>query len=149
MAKVETFLNALKQAGYRITQQREAICTYLAATDKHPTPYQVFADISLEYPEISRATVYNTLNTLQNLGAIVEINFGADHAHYDTNAAPHVNLICLRCHQIIDYEGELPFVALQNKLSEETDFQPVAARIDMLGFCPTCQQQRKTEIRTQ
>ena len=141
-----TFLQALKQAGHRITAQRQAICEYLATTDKHPTPYQVYADLSIEHPEISRATVYNTLNTLQSLGAIVEINFGEDHTHYDTNSAPHINLICLRCHQVIDYAGDLPREDLQKVLKVETGFQPVTAKIDILGFCQDCQQQRKAEI---
>jgi len=150
MAKqAETFLQTLKQAGHRITPQRQAICEYLAATNKHPTPYQVYADLSTEYPEISRATVYNTLNTLQSLGAIVEINFGEDHTHYDTNSTPHINLICLRCHQIVDYGGGLPLEDLQAVLKTETGFQPVAVRVDTLGFCQNCQQQRKAEIRAQ
>jgi Fur family transcriptional regulator, peroxide stress response regulator len=147
--QTDTFLQALKQAGHRITPQRQAICEYLAATHKHPTPYQVYADLSIEHPEISRATVYNTLNTLQSLGAIVEINLGEEHTHYDTNSVPHINLICLRCHQIIDYAGDLPLEDLQNVLKAETGFQPVAAKIDILGFCQSCQQQRKTEIRAQ
>ncbi len=144
-----TFLQALKQAGHRITSQRQAICEYLAATDKHPTPYQVYADISTEHPEISRATVYNTLNTLQSLGAIVEIKLGEDQTHYETNLTPHINLLCLRCHQIIDYAGILPLEDLQKVLVAETGFQPVAAKIDIIGFCQSCQQRRKAEIRAQ
>jgi len=97
--KVDFYLTALRNAGHRITEQREAICAYLAQTDKHPTPYQVYTDIHTQHPEISRATIYNTLNALQQLGAIVEINFGANHTHYETDPSPHVNLICLRCHQ--------------------------------------------------
>ncbi len=154
MAKLDLFIKALQQAGHRITPQRRAICDYLSTTDQHPTPYQVFADISSQYPEISRATVYNTLNTLQSLGAIVEINFGEDHKHYDTNGTPHINLICLRCHQIFDYvDGargdEWATGDLQARVRTEMGFQPVATKIDVLGFCQTCQEQRKAEIRQQ
>jgi len=142
-----TFLQALKQAGYRITPQRQVICEYLAATDQHPTPYQVHAAISAEHPEISRATIYNTLNTLQSLGAILEMTLGEDQTHYETNLAPHINLLCLHCHQIIDYAGILPLADLQNALIAETGFQPIAAKIDIIGFCQSCQQQRTAEIR--
>ena len=58
--------------------------------------------LSQQYPDMSRATVYNTLNVLKELGAIVEIGFGADHTRYDTDTMPHINLICLRCHEISD-----------------------------------------------
>jgi cation transport ATPase len=70
---LDRYYAALKQAQLRLTPQRQTICEYLAGTDRHPTPYQVYADIAAGHPEISRATVYNTLNTLQQLGAIVEV----------------------------------------------------------------------------
>ncbi len=148
MAKqAEFYLTALRNAGHRITEQRHAICDYLANTDQHPTPYQVYTDIHARHPEISRATIYNTLNTLQQLGAIVEISFGADHTHYETDPSPHVNLICLRCHAVVDYHGDLhthedhapnaELIALQRKLG----FQSIATKIDILGLCQACQQQ--------
>ncbi len=149
MAHVDMFLNALKQAGYRITPQRRIICEYLARTDSHPTPYQVYAEISREHPDISRATVYNTLNTLQELGAIVEIGFGAGHSHYDTNPAPHINLICLRCHKIVDYEGPLPALGDEAWMAQEMGFQPVAAKVEIVGFCRECRERKKAEILAQ
>ncbi len=141
MNKFDTFLTTLRQSGRRITPQRRAICEYLAITDQHPTPYQVYADMLTHHPDISRATVYNTLNALHRLGAIVEVSFGGDHTHYDTNPAPHINLICLRCHKIQDAD-ELPLLDLGQVLSLAGDFQPVTARVDVLGYCQACQQQR-------
>ncbi|MCX6045692.1 MAG: Fur family transcriptional regulator [Chloroflexi bacterium] len=152
MPKLDIFINVLQQAGHRITPQRRAICEYLSVTDQHPTPYQVFANISTQYPEISRATVYNTLNTLQSLGAIVEINFGEDQKRYDTNAIPHINLICLGCHQIFDYRSDIHATdwstdTLQNRVMTEMGFRPIATKVDMLGFCQACQAQRALEAR--
>ncbi len=146
MTKIDLFLNALQQSGFRITSQRRAICEYLANTSEHPTPSQVYTDVMATHPEISRATVYNTLKTLQQLGAIVEVSLGADHTHYDTNTEPHANLICLRCHAIEDYHGDLGLESLHDDVQAALDFQPVAARIDLLGFCRACRDQRKAEI---
>lgn len=150
--KVEFYVAALRNAGHRITEQRQIICDYLAQTDKHPTPYQVYTDLHTMYPEISRATVYNTLNALQQLGAIVEINFGANHTHYETDPSPHVNLICLRCHQVIDYHSDVvgtvtntaEFMTLQQAIG----FQPFAAKVDVIGLCQACQQQAQTGVGT-
>ena len=147
--RLERYQTALKQAGMRITPQRRAICAYLAGTDRHPTPYQIYSDIASAHPEISRATVYNTLKTLQQLGAIVELSFGADHAHYDTNPEPHANMICLRCHTIVDYPGPLPLAELSARVAADTGFQTAAARVDLVGFCPVCQAERRAEIRRQ
>jgi len=157
---VNLYLDTLKKAGYRITEQRQQICHYLAATDKHPTPYEVYAEIASQHPEISRATVYNTLNTLQQLGAIVEISIGAEHTHYDTNPAPHINLICLRCHVVEDYHptdaqadaahpeqglGYLAQDATFQQAVSRLGFQPIAARIDILGLCRRCQASSQPE----
>lgn len=152
----DLYLNALRQAGRRVTEQRRLICEYLARTDSHPTPYQVYADLSAQYPDISRATVYNTLKVLQELGAIVEIGFGADHTHYDTDTTPHVNLICLRCHEIEDYHLEddaanhvLPLGEIQRAVEGFEGFRPVAVRTDVFGFCRKCQERKRAEIREQ
>lgn len=149
MAKqTEFYLTALRNAGHRITDQRQAICDYLAQTDQHPTPYQIYTDIHALHPEISRATIYNTLNALQQLGAIVEISFGADHTHYETDPTPHVNLICLRCHAVVDYHGDAlaqPWDGTHNAellaLQQSIGFQPIATKIDILGLCQACQAQ--------
>lgn len=146
-AKNEHYLRTLRQAGFRITPQRRVICAYLAETDRHPSAYQVYEGLAETHPEISRATVYNTLNTLQELGAIVELSFGADHTHYETNPAPHINLICLRCHKIVDYYGDPGIDALMERVRDELGFQTAAARIDLVGFCSDCRSQRIAEIR--
>ena len=143
--QVDFYLTTLRNAGHRITDQRYAICDYLAQTDKHPTPYQVYTDISTLHPEISRATVYNTLNVLQQLGAIVEINFGTNHTHYETDPSPHVNLICLRCHSVVDYHSAVADQFTKNaefvSLQEAIGFQVMATKVDVLGLCHACQQE--------
>lgn len=139
-AAFERYLLTLRNAGHRITEQRQKICRYLAKTELHPTPYQVYTDLKALYPDISRATVYNTLNTLQSLGAIVEINFGADHTHYDTDPQPHINLICLRCHAIEDWHEELPFVEMVANAAAHSQFTAVATKVDILGICEQCRQ---------
>lgn len=146
-AKSEHFLQTLRHAGLRITPQRRAICDYLATTNRHPSAYEVYADLATTTPDISRATVYNTLNTLQELGAIIELSFGSDHTHYETNTEPHVNLICLRCHTIIDYYGDPGMEALAKRVVQETGFQTAAAKVDLVGFCSDCRAQRIEEIR--
>lgn len=144
--RIDLFLDALKQAGMRITPQRRAICAYLSNTDKHPTAYQVYENIALIDPEISRATVYNTLNSLRELGTIVEVSFGDGQTHYETDPSPHVNLICLRCHKIEDYHGPVPLADVKRAACAEFDFQPVTVKAEILGFCRQCRERKRAEI---
>jgi Fur family peroxide stress response transcriptional regulator len=149
MATADIYISALQQAGKRITDQRRLICDYLAGTRSHPTPYQVYSDLARAHPEISRATVYNTLNVLQELGAIVEIGIGAGHTHYDTDTTPHINLICLRCHAVTDYDGPVTLKEVGAEIAEMDGFLPVTLRVDVFGFCEACRTRKKAEIREQ
>ncbi len=145
MDRYSIYENTFRAAGLRMTEQRRVICEWLAHTDLHPTPYQVFEGIASTNPEISRATIYNTLNTLQQLGAIVEISMGADETHYDTDPSPHVNLICLHCHKVIDFhlhnETQNPLGlagGLNDQIHKQTGFRAYSSRSDLLGICAEC-----------
>lgn len=150
MDRMTLYQSVFQRAGMRMTDQRKVICEWLAQTDRHPTPYDVFQGVAQTHPEISRATVYNTLNTLQQLGAIVEISMGADETHYDTDPSPHVNLICLRCHKVVDLHAEPPAngatpwlddeaeEALKQRIFRFTGFRAYSARTDVLGLCAVC-----------
>ena len=149
MAKADIFINALRQGNKRITDQRRIICEYLASTRTHPTAYQVYEALSTRYPEISRATVYNTLNTLKELGASVEIGFGDGSTHYDTDPTPHINLVCLRCLNIFDYKDEATASLhdLSDAIRSSTGFEPITTKIEILGFCRVCREEKRNEIR--
>ncbi len=148
-AKAETFMMVLRNAGLRITAQRRAVCNYLAATESHPSPYQVCDALSAINPDISRATVYNTLNTLRDLGAIVEISVGAGHTHYETDTSPHINLICLGCDQIMDYHGPFALGEVREQIVQEMGFVTVAGKVELVGFCQECRDRKRNEIRQQ
>jgi Fur family transcriptional regulator, peroxide stress response regulator len=149
MDALERYVAALRQAGYRITAQRRIVCETLARTHTHPTPSEVYEAISRAHPEVSRATVYNTLNALRELGAITEISVGGDHTHYETDPSPHINLVCLRCHLVTDYQGQISLVEHAETLQAETGFYPVAAPVQIMGFCRDCQERMRAEIRLQ
>jgi len=149
MYTLHDYLKALKIGGYRITDQRRAVCDYLARTESHPTPSEVYSEVRAAWPNISRATVYNTLNALRDLGAIVEISAGGDHTHYDTNPEPHVNLVCLRCGQVHDYAGDIPLGPIYDTVHEQIGFRAVSAQVQMVGFCAQCQERKRDEIRRQ
>jgi Fur family transcriptional regulator, peroxide stress response regulator len=139
MTNSQAFLDALRQAGYRLTRQRRVICAYLAATDEHPTPYGVYTALVSQYPDLSRATVYNTLNVLHELGLLVQLDLGDEHTHYETDLAPHINLICRRCHGVVDFTPSEPPDAFLNLLRTAAGFQPTTVHIQVTGLCPACQ----------
>jgi Fe2+ or Zn2+ uptake regulation protein len=96
-------------------------------------------EVAPTHPELSRSTVYNTLNILYELGVITQIDLGDEHTHYETNLQPHVNLICRRCHRVIDYAPSLPFGGLLDGVRLAAKFQPATVHVQVLGLCAACQ----------
>jgi len=138
MSSLNFFPSTLKQAGLRLTPQRIAICKLLSETETHPTATAIFDQIRIQYPSLSLMTVYNTLNALVNLGAVNQLGAaGDDQDHYDGNTAPHINLVCISCHKIVDLTS--PYMAnLEDEISATSGYKLLGARIMYYGLCPNC-----------
>ena len=138
-ARSEALLAALRRAHLRITPQRAAICEYLAETRSHPTIQDIFTAIHARYPAISRATIYNTMATLKELGEIIELPSPAGASvHYETDLQPHVNLTCSKCGTIYDVPLEGMSELLQ-RVDASTDFQVQGLLLSGYGLCARCQ----------
>ena len=136
----ETMLNTLKTAGYRLTPQRKAIVRVLAESKEHPSAQMVFDLLHPAFDSLSLATVYNTLETLRQLGAINVLGeVGGDGAvRYDADMGPHINLACIRCHRIVDIESE-SVNQLNKEVESSSGYNLLGARVLYYGICPDCQ----------
>ena len=58
--------------------------------------------------KVSRATVYNTLDLLQECGIISRYRFGENHSRYEKaiGRPHHDHLICLECGDIIEFVNQ-------------------------------------------
>jgi len=128
-------VEALRQAGYRLTPHRRAILTFLATTDNHPSARMIFEAVRQSHPGLSRATVYNTLGLLVRLGQIKVLEFDPENRH-EKNLQLHLNLICTQCSKIQDFEENLP--ASDEILLTERGFLVVDHRLEYYGICLEC-----------
>jgi Fur family peroxide stress response transcriptional regulator len=138
-ARYEHLLNKLRQRDYRVTPQRVALIRLLAASEGHPSAAQLYEQLKDEYPTMSLATVYKTLNLLKELDEVLELGFWDDDGRYDGKRPyPHPHLICVRCRRISD-----PDVAMADELAQlvaqQSGYQIVSHRLDFYGVCPECQ----------
>lgn len=148
MTSSQRLMDALKGAGLRITPQRQAICAYLAGSAEHPTAAMIYEALKEEMPSLSLMTVYNTLNTLAELGAIQVIGqAGDDTVHYDADTEPHINLICIDCQKIVDYPS--PYIkSLEQAIDASSGFRIQGARVVFYGLCPDCFEKRQSKRKT-
>lgn len=140
-----SLIETLKNAGMRITPQRIAICKLLAESDTHPTAYDIFTGIRSDYPSLSLATVYNTLDVLVAQGVVNVLGHAGDgKAHFDACTNPHINLACNRCHKIVDMPSE-NVKLMDDEITRSSGFDLMGARIMYYGICPDCQK-KATEL---
>jgi Fur family peroxide stress response transcriptional regulator len=135
----DVLITQLREAGLRVTPQRLAIFQALARSDAHPTAQELFEQLCRKLPSLSQATVYNTLQTLVRHGLIHEIGEAGDGAvHYDANPAPHINLICTRCHRVEDF-FDVSLDGFAKDVVNRSGYQVQGMRIAYYGLCPRCQ----------
>ncbi len=95
----------LRARGWRITPQRRAILGALSGEQVHLSAEQVHAAARRTVPEVSLATVYNTLNELVRLAEVSEIHLADGSARYDPKVGPeHHHLVCEGCGLMFDVE---------------------------------------------
>ncbi len=135
MRDLFTTIADLQAAGVRLTPQRRAILAYLASTGEHPSARQVYVEVKKGHPDLSLATVYNTLGLLVRLGHLKVLDFEPDN-RYETNTAPHINLICTVCGKIQDFAGRATVTA--EEVLAKAGFQVLDNRLDFLGLCAEC-----------
>jgi len=105
----EIILRKLKENGLKATPQRIAILRFLDQTMGHPSVEEIHQAIKKQYPSISLATVYNTLEKLNKAHSIQKLNISDARAHYETNLNPHCHFYCKQCQTIIDITLTRPF----------------------------------------
>ncbi len=139
MSPLKILTNTLKQAGMRVTPQRIAICKLLSETDTHPTAATIFKHVQAQYPSLSLATVYNTLDALTGLGVVNVLGHaGDDNVHYDADTSPHINLACVSCHKIVDF-ASLQVASIDSEVSKASGYKLLGVRMMYYGLCPDCQ----------
>ena len=74
----------------KYSRQRESIKNFLMNRFDHPTAETIYANIRLEYPNISLGTVYRNLSLLSELGEIQKISTGVGPDRFDGNPAPTI-----------------------------------------------------------
>jgi len=127
---------ALRAAGRRITPQRMAIVEYLAGRSDHPSARQIHRELEVRSSGVSLATVYNTLASLVELGLLREVGFESADNRYDTNLAPHINLVCTVCGTIVDLDHDPPMSA--REIRNRVGFETTEIRMESRGICKSC-----------
>jgi len=133
-------LTRLRDRDWRLTPQRRVVAEVLDGEHVHLTAEAVHSRAQERLPEISLATVYNTLNELVQMGEVLEVPGAGGARRYDPNAhIAHHHLVCTGCGELWDVmreSGEPVSLAEPDRRG----FRVTGLEIVFRGLCSACQQ---------
>lgn len=128
-------INKLKNLGLRATPQRMAILKFLDGNTCHPSVEEIYRELKPNYPSLSPATVYNTLETLSKAGEIQEINIDPERRRFDPNPIPHCHFLCQKCRRVYDIDIDLDEMTVPE---HSGGFNIQGFSLHLYGHCPHC-----------
>ena len=95
-------MDKYRDFGIKLTPQRLAIFKFLNGNRSHPSADDIFNAVKKDFPTMSFATVYNTMDALKSKGAIRELTIESGKKRYDPDCSQHHHLICVECKIVVD-----------------------------------------------
>ena len=141
-------LRDLRHAKLKLTPQRLAIVRLFAGDGSHPTAQDLFERLRPDFPSMSFATVYNTLDALARAGLAGVVRLPGkrgDAARFDPNTGPHHHAVCDGCGAVLDITaGTLaPSPAAVRKVrAAAPGFSVRAVERVYRGLCARCARRR-------
>ena len=127
----------LREMGCKATPQRLAIYDVLRNCNMHPTAETIYNIISADYPTMSLATVYKTLDLLREAGIIQDLNIGANTSRYDIIPKPHPHVVCTKCGKLENIDMSLSKTMI-NRAKKACDYDIHSLQLYFYGVCPYC-----------
>lgn len=102
------FKKFLKRGKHRITPERFEVLDFALVYDGHFGADELFISMKNKSSNVSRATVYNTLELLANCKLLLKRNFGDNKTHYESNynRKRHDHIICTNCGKIVEFSSD-------------------------------------------
>ncbi len=131
----------LKRKGMKYTEQRAIILQILLNVDDHLNAEEILEIVKEKYPEhkIGIATIYRTLNFLEEVNLISSISFGKESKKYEsTSSKHHDHIICTSCGKIVEFLDE-SIEKKQEKIALDHGFKITNHTMQIFGMCSECQ----------
>ena len=132
----ENFRSYLKEENHRITPERFEVLDYALDYEGHFGADDLFIRMKTKQSNISRATIYNTLDLLERCNLLSKRNFGDGKIRYESNFGRknHDHLICTNCGKIKEFSNN----NIQNIVDEvcrQLGFESTGYSFNIFGKC--------------
>jgi Fe2+ or Zn2+ uptake regulation protein len=134
----EVLIAALRERGQRVTLPRLLVHRHVRRGDRHVTPEQIHAELAPQLPSLSPATIYGTLDLLDELGLVRRVSTPRGSITYDSRADAHHHVICRQCASMEDLEAPVDTGAAE-RAAEGAGFRVDHGQLTLRGLCRECQ----------
>lgn len=133
----------LREQGYRVTAQRTIILETIAHMEDHISAQQVYEQVRERLPGLNLATVYRTVESLQEAGMINMLSAGGEPMRFSLRDPehPHSHLVCHTCGSVFEVEAK-EVEAFARHVEKITSFKIDSQHMTLEGLCATCKELR-------
>lgn len=135
-------VRALRIAGHVVTPPREAVIQAVAAQPRPFTAGHLCAVVAERSPSVGRATVFRTLELLEEAKVLDRLHAVRGDASYvardpEYPDRPHHYLVCTVCDGVTELKDPRLAELLQDVAAEQS-FRPAGALVEIVGRCQSC-----------
>ena len=140
MATKNLLSSALKKEGLRHTIQRQAVWDEIKSNDEHRDAEQIYSALRKNNLNVSRATVYRTIDVLYKNNLIRKIELGDSPSKYENkvNSDHHAHIICVQCGRIDEFVDD-KIESQQDKIIDKLGFKMIRHIHQLFVLCKDCQ----------
>jgi Fur family transcriptional regulator, ferric uptake regulator len=136
------FKEQLKERGYKLTIQRQAVLDVVVEHEgEHLSTEEIYELVKKNHPEIGLATVYRTLLLFDNMELVYKIDLDDGCNRYELNNHKedhrHHHLICTNCGTIAEVQEDL-LDSLEDQILRKNGFIVKDHRVKFYGYCKKC-----------
>lgn len=121
-----------------MTRSRLAVLEVLETHREHLDHSQILEEGKKIYPQLSRATVYRTMEMLVDLSLFRPLYLSEPTQRFVSASGGHHHLVCSKCGAIFEFEN-CHADQLSQELSEKYRFQIISHLLEFQGLCEKCQ----------
>ena len=140
----DRFEEYLQSRGKRITQQRRVLVDHVFERHDHFDADELIASLHQkpEGKDVSRPTVYRTLNELTEAGLLRKMKLrGRAVYEHDYRYPPHDHPYCQVCEKLIEFHSD-ELAELRDAVAREHNFRVTSHRFTVFGICRECSRTR-------
>lgn len=137
----------LEQKGQRKTNERFIILDEIYSRNDHFDADSFFEYLSqTKKHNISRATVYNTLDLLVACDLVKKHQFGKNQAQYEKSYGykQHDHIICVDCKKVVEF-CDPRIQQIKSMMGDLLNFKITHHSLNLYGICGQCQLKREVE----